>query len=111
MPVRIVARPVRCYAARGRRVKPASVMRAPTPHCEPSPATLALTPNPLAQCAGRGAFVASGVVLPSPRSEGRRAGDEGLVAGHEGLSQPLLDSRTDGGQAQMTARGQNGINR
>jgi hypothetical protein len=48
---------------------------------------------------------------PSQLGVGRRAGDEGLVAGDEGLSQPLLDSRTDGGQAQMTARGQNGINR
>src|SRR5215207_3861370 len=64
-PVPATARPARCYAARGRRVKAVSL-------------TLALTPNPLSRRRQERGLITLSGFLPSPRSEGRRAGDEGF---------------------------------
>jgi NAD(P)-dependent dehydrogenase (short-subunit alcohol dehydrogenase family) len=60
---------------------------AANPHLQPplkSP-----SPQPLSQSTGRGAVRRAAVELPSPRSEGRRAGDEGFWsrAGTEGFSE------------------------
>jgi NAD(P)-dependent dehydrogenase (short-subunit alcohol dehydrogenase family) len=65
--------------------------RQPLPSANPhlQPPLKSPSPQPLSQCAGRGAVHRAAVELPSPRSEGRRAGDEGIWsrAGDEGFSE------------------------
>jgi hypothetical protein len=75
-PVRTVARPVRCYAARGKGVKLMSVMPTLTPNgTHPQPLKNP-HPNPSPSAQGEG-LAARLSVLPSPHAWGEGSGMRG----------------------------------